>query len=164
MTPLYRWLLRAFPLVPYGGEMYNSGYRCRAEISRDDDVYMRRYVLGRWFGCALYLHEFFRGDADRCLHDHPRAFASMILSGGYWEETTDDFTSGLDPRKRVWYRPGQVLFRCAAFRHRIVLPEGRKCWSLVLMLRSCRPWGFWVEHSMRWVPWRELADGLWRCD
>jgi hypothetical protein len=38
-------------------------------------------------GVQLYLHKIMRSDADRELHDHPWAFASLILWRGYHEET-----------------------------------------------------------------------------
>src|SRR4051812_9607864 len=52
-----------------------------------------RLIRVPWFG--VYVHEIHRPDVDRDLHDHPWAFASFILSGGYTEVTAsvrDDYT------------------------------------------------------------------------
>lgn len=107
------------------------------------DVFFSRYdlVKNRWF--AIYLHEFFRSDNARCLHDHPWNFLSLILWGGYWEE----MTTGLH-----WRRPGSILFRRAETAHRIVLDGSRKrVWSLVVVGRKHRPWGFYSVRG--WLPW-----------
>ena len=54
--------------------------------TRDDSIdYLARWRLLRtpWF--CLYLHRFLAPD-DACMHDHPWAFTSIVISGGYWEE------------------------------------------------------------------------------
>jgi hypothetical protein len=92
----------------------------------------------------VYLHNMLRSDADKELHDHPWWFISIILWGGYWEETE---------RGREFLRPGRIIFRPAAWRHRVHLPEGRQSWSLVLTGVKERSWGFWTETGF--VGWRE---------
>lgn len=95
-----------------------------------------------WF--AVYLHRFERSDADRCLHDHPWPFISLILRGGYFEDMVDG---------RHWRRPGTVLVRRAEAAHRIELDPGRpKPWSLVVVGRKARAWGFYTLHG--WQSWR----------
>lgn len=76
-------------------------------------TYLSRYTLPLPFGYALMLHKFHRGDVGRDPHDHPFSFASLILSGGYYEEHPAD--------RFRWYRPGRFLFRRATFRHRVEL-------------------------------------------
>jgi hypothetical protein len=59
-------------------------------------LYLRRWFLFGWnsdswpLPFAVMLHQFHRPDEDRCAHDHPWAFLSLILWGGYWEEVTLD--------------------------------------------------------------------------
>ncbi|MHC5537598.1 hypothetical protein ACYOEI_05130 [Singulisphaera rosea] len=106
------------------------------------DIFFRRWKLipTPWVG--IYLHQFFRSDNDRCLHDHPWAFVSVILRGGYWEEMADG---------RHWRGPGSILVRRAEDAHRIELEPGTRPWSLVFVGRKVRPWGF---HTIRgWIPW-----------
>jgi hypothetical protein len=108
------------------------------------DVFFYRYVLlkTRWF--AVYLHEFLRSDGDRCLHDHPWSFVSIILSGGYWEEMPDG---------RHWRPVGSILLRRAKTAHRIELWPGTRPWSLVIVGPKVRPWGF---HTVAgWKPWQK---------
>lgn len=109
------------------------------------DVFFRRHDLikSRWLPFSVYLHEFFRSDRDRCLHDHPWSFVSIILRGGYWEEMHDG---------RHWRRPGSLLVRRAEVAHRIEINPGTRPWSLVFVGRRFRPWGFWGPRG--WVAWK----------
>lgn len=105
------------------------------------DVFFRRYDIlkSRWG--SVYLHEFFRSDKDRCLHDHPWHFLSVVLRGGYWEEMQDG---------KHWRRAGSVLRRPAATAHRIELDPARKdVWSLVFVTRKVRAWGFLTVDGWR---------------
>jgi hypothetical protein len=93
---------------------------------------------------ALYLHEFFRSDKDRCPHDHPWAFVTVILKGGYWEHTSTG---------KHWRRAGSVLYRPAEFAHSIELEPGTKPWSLVLVWEKSRDWGFYTPKGWeKWTP------------
>ena len=107
----------------------------------------RYYMLGhrtsRW---AVMLHRFHRSDMDRDLHDHPWAYWSLILTGGYWEVTPDGAFH--------WYRPGRLLRRNATWRHRVALysPAG-PVWTLVLRFKYERTWGFHTDNG--WVSFRD---------
>lgn len=122
----------------------------RFDIHGDDpsDVYMRRHklFLSRW--CNVYLHEFFRGDVDRCLHDHPWRFVTVVLAGGYREH--------LPGGESRWRPAGTVLYRPATFAHRVEVPEGRRAWSLVIVGPRVRQWGFFARDG-----WRAFVPGFW---
>lgn len=60
---------------PYMLRMWLSPPRSNTPGSRE------KYSFSR----SLCLHYFFRGDDDRALHDHPNAFRTRILCGGYQE-------------------------------------------------------------------------------
>lgn len=127
-----------------------------------DKPYLTRYTLvdtGRW---QLCLHVFHRSDWTRDLHDHPWNFLSLILWGGYYEETPNGV--------KKLYRPGQLLYRKAEHIHRVqllckrdatpiekryekvnkeeltYLPR-RKAVTLVLMSNRRRTWGFWEPQA-----------------
>jgi len=109
--------------------------------------YLTRWVLwGKRFGPGrkVFLHCFHRGDAEDYFHDHPWPFRSLILWGGYYEHTE----SG-----RRWYGPLSLLRRPAEWRHRVEVPEGRTCWTLILCGEKVRSWGFWCPKGF--VPWRK---------
>lgn len=117
------------------------------------DTYLTRWVLwGSRYGVpgappagAVYLHRFRRGDRDQALHDHPWPFTSVILWGGYWEWTAD--ARGV--LRRRWYGPGRVLKRPSGHRHRVELPAGRECWTLVFKGAKERSWKFWCVAAGR---------------
>ena len=50
--------------------------------TNDGDPYLIRYTLieCRWF--SIKVHHILRSDEDRCEHDHPWPFVSLILTGG----------------------------------------------------------------------------------
>jgi hypothetical protein len=152
----------------------------------DNSVYLRRWILiGRRSSAggkdhrALMLHRIMRPDADRCHHDHPWGFWTLILSSGYVEEVTHhDHANPSCPRggshwtpdrdysrepctcpKRVnWMRPGTLAFRPATYTHRIAsLPNGP---ALTLVLRTpyVRQWGFHTPKG--WVYFRDAAGKL----
>lgn len=111
------------------------------------DVYLTRWILFECWAFAIYLHRFHRSDADE-LHDHPWAYASLILREGYWEETE----VGPGIRVRSWYGPGRLLFRPAVHAHRVVL-AGSHAWTLVVRSGYQRMWGFFTSEG--WLEWRE---------
>lgn len=111
--------------------------------TRAGELYLRRHVAVRRGDCNVYLHEFVGSDPQD-LHDHPWAFLSMVLAGGYTEHTD---------RGAQRYEPGDVLFRKAADRHRIEVTAPAT--SLVITGAFERPWGFWRAGAF--VPWREYT-------
>ena len=115
----------------------------RFDIGRPSaGTYLTRWTLwGSRFegtGEALFLHRFHRSDDDDALHDHPWGYRSVVLWGGYYEWTADR----LGKVRRRWYGPGRVLTRKADHRHRVELPAGRDCWTLVFRGAKSKSWSF----------------------
>lgn len=105
-----------------------------------DAVYLTRYfLLGSTYApFAVMLHQFHQSDIDRHLHDHPWAFWTCILTTGYWEIT---------PAGRKWYPPFSILFRPAAWRHRVEIIRS-PTWTLVIRPNPRdRVWGFHTENG-----------------
>ncbi|MGH8082533.1 MAG: hypothetical protein ACREP7_18300 [Lysobacter sp.] len=107
---------------------------------------------------ALRVHHIRSSDEGRDFHDHPWAFFSLILRGGYYEERPYtgpiippkpvdlrvEKTSGQEYTRSVYYAP-RLLFRRARQWHRLRLPgELAQCgtWTLVLTLPKSQEWGF----------------------
>jgi hypothetical protein len=116
--------------------------------------YLVRYTL---FECKYFqvcLHVFFRSDHTEH-HDHPWNFLSIVLWRGYYEETVEVVKwLGFWERKiqkRVW--PGMFLFRKATHRHRVVLANGKKAVTLVIMGKYRRTWGFFTKDG--WKAWKQ---------
>lgn len=103
-------------------------------LGRSDKPYLRRWVLSLWL-FSLRIHHWIGSDDQRCYHDHPWWFLTLILAGGYVDRS---------PTRRDILRPWSVRLRPAAHQHTVrVRPKG--CWSLLLTGPDWRPWGFWVN-------------------
>lgn len=126
--------------------------------------YMERYWVLRpraWLPLSIRVHHILRSDGDRHLHDHPWPWCSIILRGTYTEQTPLDQaqSASLDDLHCTYHRrtPGSLVVRPATSRHRLHLAPHSSVWSLFLMGRATRKWGFHTEHG--WVYWRDyLGD------
>lgn len=82
-------------------------------------VYMERWWrIPRNWATNIYYHIVRRSDDDRALHDHPWFSFSIVLEGGYTEETIQ--AGGT--HKREWFGPGKMKFRTSGkYAHRLEL-------------------------------------------
>lgn len=125
----------------------------------DDEPYLERLIVFRcdWF--SVLLHKFVGGD-DECMHDHPWSFVSILLKGGYTEwtplfaddecrELLSNFTAlNVNPETAEigrWYGPGSILYRPAAWTHRVDILQQKSVISLVIHGPKVRSWGFWTK-------------------
>lgn len=100
---------------------------------------------------SIRMHKILRPDADRCLHDHPAAFRSLIVSGFYVE---DALYAG--PRPLPVTRWEGTSYFCPAERmHRIAHVSKGGVWTIVIWYPTRRKdsWGFLVNGIK--VPWRQ---------
>ena len=166
---LRRLLNRLFTL-----EEINGGERCPTYLYRWT-LFQPRRSKWLWGGFGIYLHNFVGDDWSRDLHDHPKRFISIGLWGSYLEESAplghtfqqsvvEPWSSRcvhcadpaqLHTRFRIYRAPWVRTF-AASHIHRLSLISGRPCWTLVIVLRASRPWGFW--HHGFWVPWRQYVN------
>lgn len=131
-------------------------------------TYLYRWTLLKRRNWSVYLHHFVGDDWSLDLHDHPKRFISIGLWGWYIEETPYQGSSewaALGPVRRRFQAPWIRSFP-ASYIHRLVVPS-RNCWTLVIVLRATRPWGFW--HKGKFIGWREYvgsetADKMKACD
>lgn len=136
-------------------EFLNRVFGQAEEINGRDrcPTYLYRWILlkaGKAF--SVYLHHFVGDDWSHDLHDHPKRFILIGLKGWYIE--TQQLEDG-GTRTKLWKAPWFRSFP-ASHIHRIETP-GRSCWTLVIVLRASRQWGFW--HGGRFIPWRDYVDG-----
>ncbi len=92
---------------------------------------MRRYYLTK--KCSdpqVFLHEILGADESR--HDHPWRYRSIILKGGYDEET---------PASTMRFYAGDVLERRADHVHRLI-PHTIPTWTLFIAGPVVRAWRF----------------------
>lgn len=135
-------------------EEINGGERC--------PTYLFRWTVIKGRDWAVYLHHFVGDDWSRDLHDHPKRFISIGLWGSYVEWTAsqrDMFrVSEGEPEPgfvRKWRAPWIRSFP-AEHIHRLETPSG-SCWTLVIVLKRQREWGFW--HKGRFIHWRSYVKG-----
>lgn len=160
-------------------------------IGPPDCPILHRWTFAVFRGRKLLLHHFQPNADDRAEHDHPSPFWTLVLWGGYDDRVPCRFCNGTDrhdpgvafasPRTRPdgsayctgcqgglvlgdQMRPGMLRRRAAEYRH-VTRVGPRGCWTLVLMGRKTRRWGFW-ERGVWWF-WRdherEFGYGM-RCD
>lgn len=170
---LARWLItgvaaRRAPDFVVGADSPEGAYLCRWYITPWRGWY--RYVpearRTRWqrFAVAvsralpnIYLHQFLRSDDPRALHDHPWAWASLLLRGSYIEHTIA--AGGI--HQRAVRSAGSLKVSGPRTAHRIELWETlsgqpAECWTLFITTPIVREWGFHCPHR-GWVPWRKFT-------
>lgn len=134
-------------------------------ITRKDNLpYLLRWTLlglgqdSSWF--SIKIHKILISD-EECLHDHPWAFISIILKGGYMEytrykkETWDAGSAQFSDKNGCIifgkvFKAGNILYRPANWAHSLQLKE--PAWTLVFTFRKVQPWGFftrkgWILHK-----------------
>ena len=92
----------------------------------------------------MYLHRFNQPDASPHTHDHPWWSLTLVLKGWYVEEVRGGY------EKQI--RPLRLRFRSAKLAHRVAAVSPQGCWTLFVMGRKKRDWGFlvgedWVSHE-----------------
>src|SRR5213075_3275158 len=105
----------------------------------DDGTYLTRWRVLQtpWFG--IYVHRYQGPDPRATLHDHPWPFLSFILRGGYVERRLDPATMTVDERRYV--HPFNYLRATDA--HSIIGLLRDPTWTLLLVGRRVRTWGYW---------------------
>jgi hypothetical protein len=126
----------------------NSSFFERKVIGDPKAPLLVRYIIFRLPGLGVYLHKLCRSDYDRALHDHPWPFVSIVLRGGYTEVHDQTIDGSVTSR---WYPAGSVLVRAAEWRHRFILEK--PAWTLVIVGRRQRRWGFFLPTGWCW--WRK---------
>lgn len=55
--------------------------------SKTGELHFKRFAIieTRWF--AVYIHKIYKADKDPFVHNHPWNFFSIVLWGGYYEDT-----------------------------------------------------------------------------
>jgi hypothetical protein len=120
----------------------------------DKTLYLRRFRLLRtpWF--RVHLHQILVPDSNPELHNHPYAFVSYILSGGYTEQRwTPTLVKNAAQEATMVMGEVPVTWRAGMWNHveldashrlSAVLPG---TWTLVLGGATKQPWGFFDSHG-----------------
>ena len=129
-----------------------------------DTKYLIRWTLWRGlYGRALYLHHIVASDWAGEPHDHPKTFTSIGLWGSYTEETYSR-TFELRELGRTTHYTTQVRLKLTNTRvhtapwirqfpaphtHRLMVDEGKSCWTLVYVGHKEQDWGFYKDDGTK---------------
>lgn len=128
---------------------------------QNDEPYLERYYVflrdRKYFPFNIFIHKFLKSDPDH-VHDHPWAYATLILRGGYYEWVAKVNPAGekID-EVRVWRGPGHFRICSASSYHRIELCPGIECWTMFMPGPQKRDWGFLVNN--KWIPHERYLTG-----
>lgn len=106
--------------------------------------YLIRYTIFKCKYFYIKIHKALISDPDD-LHDHPWNYISIILWGGYWEETKhtgEGYNSEYRFTTRKWYSPLSILKRRGDKPHKLIIPEGKYSISLIFVGRRYRNWSY----------------------
>ena len=135
-------------------------------IGQEECPLMVRWTLLDIGFLKAMIHYFPPEATDPDPHDHPRSFITCILRGGYFNtEWVKVDLPGQDYMEEIeWLPAGSIRYRPADHMH--VTTTGRQgAWTVVVMGRLVRPWGFLREGF--WWPWKryvEIFDSPVRCE
>lgn len=156
---MWAWLIRRFiarACVP--SREYRKGHLYHG----DGSLYMGRWALfeSRWLSARV--HHIASEDYDRAMHDHPWAFVSLVLSGGYVElrpMCPDDpswVRMGDLWRERWvgrWRGPGTLAFRRPTDRH-VVKDVQPGTYTLFIYGPARHWWGFYTRTGK--IHWQDF--------
>ena len=120
----------------------------------EEDYLIRHYLINERPKTRVTLHKTLISDTDE-LHNHPWAWASLILTGGYWEDT---------PEGKFWRPPGHFRVRKASDLHRLIVdPKAGTVWTLFIMGEKEQDWGFLQPDGSieQWQKYLHRKTGIW---
>lgn len=146
-------------------------------LTRDQKPYLIRWTVlsNKWF--SLKFHKILMSD-EEVPHDHPWSYISVILWGSYIEERflkskchkPNPFNYNTPPiiAEKTYtlsklYKVGSILWRKGDKLHRLILPNGKFCLTMVITFKKWREWGFMTKD--KWIHNAEyLNNSIYRND
>lgn len=115
-------------------------FKSKTIYREDHKPYMKRFTVFycKWF--SIKFHQILLSDYS-CMHDHPWAFITFLIRGGYVEYT---------PGSSRLYGRFSLLYRPADYVHRLEIHQ--PVWSIVISFKKIQAWGFYTKKG--WVHWR----------
>lgn len=105
-----------------------------------NNVFIKTHLLGMPFSAVIHR---FKAVEEGDAHDHPFAFTSTILYGGYTEQIFFLTDEGHWDTKIVERKPGDTFRVEATCIHKIIaLPQG-ECYTIILPEVKVRETHFW---------------------
>lgn len=143
-------------------------------IMVDGEPYLtRHYIVGDDKSdskFAVFIHHFHKSDQPNELHNHPWSWGlSLIMFGGYYEDSLDwstndpdrDFRRRYAPEKRRRIRFGMLNFFNGDHFHRVDLVDPiRGAWTLFVAGKRLSSWGFLDRKTREFRDWRTNPDAI----
>lgn len=112
-------------------------------------------LLIRWnlFECRYFsikIHKLIGSDPS-CQHDHPWAFLTFLMRGGYVE---------YNQKGSKVYSRFSLLYRPANYLHSLQIHQ--PVWTFVITFKKTRQWGFLTPKG--WVAWFNFKDSSNQCE
>lgn len=149
------YLLRWFE-VRLGREWLRMPADERRRIILDKQHGREQQAIGREFEDNVFVHQFWRSDDDRALHDHPWPWTTIILEGRYIEHLPADAEDPAGPTVQHLRSAGDMIVRHdASAPHRVELIDEPPVTTLFLTGPKEREWGFWCPQG--WRHWRKFT-------
>jgi hypothetical protein len=154
------------------GDLY--GVLDRRRVIQNEDYMIRHYLLfkgqefdnkddkekRRVYPFNAFLHEI-KGSDERTFHDHPWAYTTVILTGGYWEHTpVFDWKGEIVGEERKWYGPGSVLRREPNHYHFLEMGDNGSTWTLFMRGKRVQEWGFLPFGGGEKIHWEEYLKNV----
>lgn len=140
----------------------DATFRRRLTLSHDGRPFLDRWGLVHERFGGFLLHHIADADPGKDLHDHPWAFTSIVLRGGYTEEVADTrvasamatvadmYPDSCTPGAPRSWRRFSIHHMPLTTAHRITAAEPGT-WTLVLRGPTRRRWGFYLP--THWIVW-----------
>jgi len=125
-------------------KIYSPHKRIIPDRINKNDYLERYYIFIRdrdTFPFNIFIHKFLQSDPDD-MHDHPWAFAHMIIRGGYWETVAKNG----DPSnpERFWRGPGYFNWANKNYIHKVELDSSKPAPITVFIpFKQTNNWGFY---------------------
>jgi hypothetical protein len=129
------------------------------EKDNPEEIYLKRLRVIQTPLVSLYIHWINKPDNDRGPHDHPWAFLSFIVRGGYTEKFhKDPYSHASRTKTHKRFSLHRMGLKSA---HRITYAKPNTITAIITGPRK-RNWGFYVpdapgSKSIKFVPW-EVYD------
>ncbi len=108
-------------------------------VSRAGKVHFKRWRLLATPWLNIYIHGIYEKDEEAHMHDHPWNFLSIILSGGYVEQTEQGFSD----------RRFLNVKYCKADKTHRIFSLFNNTYTLVITGKKFRNWGYKTERG--WI-------------
>jgi len=107
--------------------------------SKEGEVHFRRWAFFETKYLSVYYHEIFKADKDKHRHNHPWNIFTVILSGGYVEETENG-----NILRRKWHMANRWRNQF----HKIKRLLSNKVTTLAICYGKRKDWGYQLSDNV----------------